>query len=130
MPDGAAIVDVAIDQGGCIETSRLTSHSHPTYLEYGVRHYAVPNMPGAVPRTSTLALSNATFPYVRELAERGLAGALASRPELGGGVTTHHGAVTHPAVASALGLPWRSLTACDEADDEPVQPVAAAVARR
>src|SRR6185436_5379268 len=95
MPAGAVIIDVAIDQGGCIETSRLTSHSEPTYVEDGVIHYAVPNMPGAVPRTSTLALSNATFPYVLALAEHGVRGALARLPELVAGLNTYRGSVTH-----------------------------------
>jgi len=111
MPDGSVIVDVAIDQGGCIETIRPTSHSQPTYVEEGVIHYGVPNMPGAVPRTSTLALNNATFPYLLELCDRGLPGALRSLPALARGVNCYRGQVTHTGVSEAQGRsfvqePW------------------------
>ena len=83
MKRGSVIVDVAVDQGGCVETIRPTSHSKPIYVPEGVIHYGVPNMPGAVPRTSTLALNNATFPYLLELCRRGVDGALAALPALG-----------------------------------------------
>lgn len=104
MAPGSVVIDVAVDQGGCIETIRPTSHSAPTYTAHGIIHYAVPNMPGAVPRTSTYALSNATLPYVQQLANRGLAGAVWADPCLAKGVNTHRGHVTHRAVAEALGL--------------------------
>lgn len=102
MHDGAVLVDVAIDQGGCFETSRETSHSDPTYIIDGVVHYAVGNIPGAVPRTSTAALSNATFPYLLTLADHGLQGALERRPELNPGLNTRDGLITNQAVAAAL----------------------------
>jgi alanine dehydrogenase len=104
MQRGAVIVDVAIDQGGCCETSRPTSHDAPTYVEEGVVHYCVPNIPGAVARTSTIGLTNATLPYVLRLAERGLA-ALQDDPVLAGGLNVAGGAIRHPSVAEALGLP-------------------------
>jgi alanine dehydrogenase len=105
MKPGAVIVDVAVDQGGCVETVRPTSHSKPTYVEYGVIHYGVPNMPGAVPRTSTLALNNATFPYLLELCRRGVDGALTANPALARGVNCYRGQVTLKGVADALGVP-------------------------
>jgi alanine dehydrogenase len=112
MKEGSVIVDVAVDQGGCVETIRTTSHSKPTYVEHGVIHYGVPNMPGAVPRTSTLALNNATFPYLMELCRRGVDGALEANPALARGVNCYRGEVTLKGVADALGLravdaPWR-----------------------
>lgn len=103
MLPGSVIIDVAVDQGGCVETIRLTSHSDPTYLVHGVVHYGVPNMPGAVPRTSTIALCNASLPYALQLANLGINGAIAASPALAAGVNTYRGAVTHPAVAEALG---------------------------
>jgi alanine dehydrogenase len=105
MKHGAVIVDVAVDQGGCVETIRPTSHSKPIYVVDGVIHYGVPNMPGAVPRTSTLALNNATFPYLMELCRRGVDGALGALPALARGVNCYRGAVTQKGVADALGLP-------------------------
>jgi alanine dehydrogenase len=102
MEPGSVIVDVAVDQGGCVATIRPTTHAAPVYLAEGVLHYGVANMPGAVSRTSTYALTNRTLPYVRRLASAGLAACLTS-PEL------HAGAVTHPAVAAALGLLCRPL---------------------
>jgi alanine dehydrogenase len=105
MKRGAVIVDVAVDQGGCVETIRPTSHSKPTYVVDGVIHYGVPNMPGAVPRTSTLALNNATFPYLMELCRRGVDGALGALPALARGVNCYRGAVTQKGVAEALGIP-------------------------
>jgi alanine dehydrogenase len=103
MKPGAVIVDVAVDQGGCIETTHETTHTDPVYELYGVIHYAVGNMPGAVPHTSTYALTNATLPYVVELAEGG-PGAVRADPALRGGLTTVGGRVTNEAVAEALGL--------------------------
>ncbi|HEY9907163.1 MAG TPA: alanine dehydrogenase [Thermosynechococcaceae cyanobacterium] len=97
MHPGSAIVDVAVDQGGCIETMRRTSHSHPTYTEAGVIHYGVPNMPGAVPWTATQALNNSTFPYVLKLAQDGLA-ALDRDPALAHGLNAHDHQLVHPAL--------------------------------
>lgn len=105
MADGAAVVDISIDQGGCFETSRPTTHDHPTYLEEGVVHYCVTNMPGAVARTSTLALNNVTLPYVIGLAEHGWRRCFAADPGFARGLNVHEGAITHPTVAEALGLP-------------------------
>ena len=105
MRPGSVAVDVAIDQGGCIETSRPTSHSDPVFFVEGVLHYCVTNMPGAVPRTSTLALSNATLPYGLELADHGLRGASRRDPALARGVNVLDGTVVHRAVAEAFGLP-------------------------
>jgi alanine dehydrogenase len=106
MKQGAVIVDVSIDQGGCADTSRPTTHSHPTYVVDGVVHYCVTNMPGAVARTSTFALSGATSPFVLALAEKGLKHALAEDPHLACGLNIHDGMVTHCAVAEALNLPF------------------------
>jgi alanine dehydrogenase len=112
MKQGAVIVDVAVDQGGTIETiDRVTTHDSPTYIKHGVLHYAVANMPGAVPRTSTLALTNATLPYALELANKGFERAIAENPPLKLGVNTYRGKVTHPAVAEAVGLPFENVTA-------------------
>jgi alanine dehydrogenase len=104
MRPGSVVVDVAIDQGGCIEGIHETTHSDPVYLRHDVIHYAVGNIPGAVPHTSTYALTNATLPYLRELATKGLDAAIAADPALARGVNTRDGHVTHPAVAEALGL--------------------------
>jgi len=105
MKPGSVIVDVSIDQGGNAETSRPTTHSHPTYVVDGVIHYCVTNMPGAVPRTSTFALNNATRPFVLELADKGLARALAGNENLRNGLNVHDGRVTCRAVADAQGRP-------------------------
>lgn len=105
MKTGAVIMDVAVDQGGCVETIRPTTHSDPTYLVDGVVHYGVANMPGAVPQTSTLALANATLPYLMELCERGVDEALHANPALARGTNCYRGAVTHPGVAEAQHLP-------------------------
>ena len=105
MKEGAVIVDVAVDQGGCVETIRPTTHENPTYVVDGVVHYGVANMPGAVPRTSTFALTNQTLPYVLKLAEKGLE-ALKEDPALLKGLNVHRGHLTHPAVAEAFGLPY------------------------
>jgi alanine dehydrogenase len=106
MKAGAAIVDVAIDQGGCAETSRPTTHSQPTYVVDGVVHYCVANMPGAVSRTSTFALNNMTVPFVLALADKGCPRALVEDPHLRAGLNVHAGRLTHPAVAAALGIPY------------------------
>jgi alanine dehydrogenase len=103
MKPGAVIVDVAVDQGGCIETSRETSHTHPTFELHGVVHYAVGNMPGAVPHTSTYALTNATLPYIIEVAARGARGAIDKDPSLLHGLNTARGMVTNQPVAESLG---------------------------
>jgi alanine dehydrogenase len=104
MRAGAVVVDVAIDQGGCVEGIRETTHSDPVYVEHDVIHYAVGNIPGAVPHTSTYALTNATLPYLVELAANGLHDACRNDAALALGVNTLHGSVTHPAVATALGV--------------------------
>ena len=104
MKDGSVIVDIAIDQGGCVETSRPTTHHNPMYVDEGVVHYCVTNMPGAVPHTSALALNNVTLPFVSMLAERGLK-ALRDDPHLARGLNVHRGGIVHPAVAEALGMP-------------------------
>jgi alanine dehydrogenase len=111
MKPGAVLVDIAIDQGGCFETSRPTTHAEPTYVLDGVIHYCVTNMPGAVPRTSTFALTNATLPYVRALADHGWRQAIANDPGLARGLNVHAGELTHEAVASALGLGFRAFRA-------------------
>jgi len=113
MKRGAVMVDVAIDQGGCFETSHATTHTEPTYVVDGVVHYCVSNMPAAVPHTSTLALTNATFPYLLELAEHGLEGACARHPGLRPGVNTYNGSVTHRGVAESQGREWRELAAVE-----------------
>ncbi|SDO97028.1 alanine dehydrogenase [Pseudomonas jinjuensis] len=107
MKHGSVLVDVAIDQGGCAETSRPTTHADPTYVVDGVVHYCVANMPGAVARTSTLALNNATLPFVIALAGKGVRGALEADPHLRNGLNVAKGALTHAGVAEAHGLPWR-----------------------
>ncbi|MFH5805350.1 alanine dehydrogenase [Alienimonas sp. DA493] len=110
MKPGAVVVDVCIDQGGCFETSRPTSHAEPTYVVDGVVHYCVTNMPGAVGRTSTFALCNVTFPYVRRIASLGLAGACAAEPGLREAVNCHGGAITYRPVAETFGLPFVELS--------------------
>ncbi|UCE86497.1 MAG: alanine dehydrogenase [Deltaproteobacteria bacterium] len=109
MEDGSVIVDVAVDQGGCVETIRVTSHSDPTYRVDGVIHYGVPNIPGAVPRTSTFALTNATLPYAEQIADLGIEEALRASPELALGVNLWRGHVVCEGVAESLGLPQRAL---------------------
>ncbi|HHL40794.1 MAG TPA: alanine dehydrogenase [Deltaproteobacteria bacterium] len=104
MRKGAVVVDVAVDQGGCVETIRPTTHSEPVYEEEGVLHYGVANIPGAVPRTSTFALTNATLPYLLDFAARGAVGALNANPALASGVNVHDGRVTHRGVADSLRL--------------------------
>ncbi|MGD0196941.1 MAG: alanine dehydrogenase [Solirubrobacteraceae bacterium] len=112
MRPGTVLVDVAIDQGGCFETSRPTTHAEPTFEVDGITHYCVTNMPGAVPVSSTRALSNATLPYVLALADGGVAGAIAADPGLRKGVNVAGGVTTHPAVAHSIGA---EPTAVEEA---------------
>jgi alanine dehydrogenase len=109
MKEGSVLADVAIDQGGCAETSRPTTHSEPVYVVDGVTHYCVANMPGAVPITSTKALTNATLPYVEEIADYGLAEAVGRDPVLARGVNVVGGKVTYEAVADAHGLDYHPL---------------------
>jgi alanine dehydrogenase len=109
MKPGSVIIDVAVDQGGCVQTTHPTSHSNPTYYKDGVLHYCVPNMPGAVPRTSTLGLSNATLSYIIKLADKGFKEAIAADKSLALGVNIHQGKVTYQAVAEAFGLPYTPL---------------------
>ena len=112
MQPGSVIIDVAIDQGGCIATSRETTHTDPVVTIHGVQHYAVGNMPGAVPFTSTEALVSVTLPYILVMAGRGLSEAVTDRPELLSGLNTVDGAVCHPGVAKALNLAPRHPMAC------------------
>lgn len=109
MKPGSVIVDVAVDQGGCVETIRPTSHSAPIFFVNGVLHYGVPNIPGAVPRTSTYALSNVTLPYVLELANKGFEAAVKSDPALYRGVNLYRGHCTYKAVADTFGLECTEL---------------------
>jgi alanine dehydrogenase len=109
MKNGAVLCDVAIDQGGCAETSHPTTHSEPVYKVAGVTHYCVANMPGAVPITSTKALTNATLPYVEAIADHGIAEAVARDPALSRGVNVVDGKVTYEAVADAHGLEYQPL---------------------
>jgi alanine dehydrogenase len=106
MKNRAVLVDVSIDQGGCFETSRPTTHSDPVYEVDGITHYCVTNMPGAVPITSTYALTNATLPFVISIADHGVTEAIAHDPGLRLGVNVAHGHVTHPAVAEGVGMPF------------------------
>jgi alanine dehydrogenase len=109
MHEGAVIVDVAVDQGGCIETTRPTTHSNPTFYVDDVLHYCVANMPGAVPRTSTFALTNATLPFTLKLANKGLKEAIRSDPHLKNGVNTYAGHITYQAVAESQGLDYKPI---------------------
>jgi alanine dehydrogenase len=111
MRPGAVVVDVAIDQGGCFETSHATTHTEPIYFVDGVLHYCVSNMPAAVPHTSTFALTNATFPYLLQLANYGLERACEKNPGLKEGVNTYSGHITYAGVAESQGRQWRELTA-------------------
>ena len=112
MTPGSVIVDVAIDQGGCVATSQETVHTDPVRIVHGVGHYAVGNMPGAVPRTATQALVSVTLPYIQAIAGRGLREAVMEKPELLGGLNTADGSICHPTVAKALGLEQRHPMAC------------------
>jgi alanine dehydrogenase len=105
MKPGAVVLDVCIDQGGCFETSRPTTHSNPTYIVDGIVHYCVTNMPGAVGRTSTYALCNVTFPWVRLMAREGLLNVCLREPGLAAAVNLYAGRVANPAVAATFGLP-------------------------
>jgi alanine dehydrogenase len=109
MRPGSVVIDIAIDQGGCVETSHMTTHSDPTYVVHGVVHYCVGNMPGAVPNTSTYALTNVTLPYAIDVASKGLARAVADDPALALGVNAYGGAITNEGVADAHGLPYTRL---------------------
>jgi len=110
MKDGSVIVDVAVDQGGCVESAHPTTHEDPTYTVHGVIHYCVANMPGAVPRTSTLALTNATFPYLMRLADHGWEAACRADANLALGINIARGKVTYLAVADAFGLDHTPLS--------------------
>ena len=110
MRPGSVIIDISVDQGGCIETIEMTTHSDPTYVHHGVVHYGVGNMPGAVPRTSTYALTNVTLPYAVQIAERGLEDAVRADHVLAKGVNLYGGLVTNPAVAEAHGLDHQQLS--------------------
>jgi alanine dehydrogenase len=112
MRSGAVIVDVAVDQGGCIETIKPTTHENPTYVVDGIIHYGVANMPGAVPRTSTLALTNATLPYTLQLANKGWKQALRDNPALLKGLNMSAGAVTYGGVAEAFGMTLTPPASC------------------
>jgi alanine dehydrogenase len=109
MQKGAVIVDVAVDQGGCIETTKPTTHSNPTFYVDDVLHYCVANMPGAVPRTSTFALTNATLPFALKLANKGFKEAIKKDKNLKNGVNTYKGQITHQAVAESQGLSYRPV---------------------
>jgi alanine dehydrogenase len=109
MKPGSVLVDVAIDQGGCFETSRPTTHTDPTYVVDDVLHYCVANMPGAVPISSTWALTNVTLPYIEEIADWGVARAIMEDPALARGVNVIDGRVTYKPVADAVGLPYTPL---------------------
>jgi alanine dehydrogenase len=109
MKEGSVVCDVAIDQGGCFETSHATTHSEPVYVVDGVTHYCVANMPGAVPITATKALTNATLPYVEEIADLGIREAVARDPALARGVNVLEGKITYEAVAEAHGLDYGPL---------------------
>lgn len=109
MKEGAVLVDIAIDQGGCFETSKITKHEDPVYEVDGILHYCVANMPGAYPHSSTQALNNATLPFVLALAGKGWKGATDADPHLKMGVNVHAGKITHPAVADALGLAYQPV---------------------
>jgi len=106
MQPGSVLVDISIDQGGCFEDSRPTTHADPTYRVHNSVFYCVANMPGAVPHTSTYALTNVTLPYALEIANQGWREALRTDPALAGGLHTHEGALTCEPVADAHGLPW------------------------
>ena len=110
MKPGSVIVDVAVDQGGCIETTEPTTHTHPVIMKFGVLHYGVTNMPGALPRTSTYALTNVTIRYALEIAGKGWRRAALDDPALAHGVNTAEGHLTHPAVAEAHGIPYTPLS--------------------
>lgn len=107
MKKGSVLVDIAIDQGGCFATSHPTTHAEPTFIKHEVVHYCVANMPGAVARTSTFALNNATLPFTLALADKGYKAALAGNPHLLAGLNVHKGDITYQAVSEALGVPFK-----------------------
>ena len=107
MQRGSVLVDISIDQGGCSETSKPTTHANPTYVVHDVVHYCVTNMPGAVARTSTFALNNATLPFILALADKGPEVAMTDDPHLLDGLNVYKGRIAHPAVAAALGAATR-----------------------
>ena len=109
MRPGSVIIDISIDQGGCVETARMTTHSDPTYVVHDVVHYCVGNMPGAVPKTSTYALTNVTLPYALEIANEGLPASVRNNPALALGVNVAAGEITNEGVAEAHGLPFTPL---------------------
>jgi alanine dehydrogenase len=109
MKENSVMVDVAIDQGGCFETSHPTTHDQPTYSVNHVLHYCVTNMPGAVPKTSTYALNHVTLPYVKRLANDGIDQALQQHQHLGNGLNIYRGEITNQAVADSLGLKYKKL---------------------
>jgi alanine dehydrogenase len=109
MSPGSVVVDVAVDQGGCIETCVPTTHDNPTFIKHGVVHYCVANMPGAVPQTSTFALTNTTKPYARKIADLGLIEAIKADKSLAKGLNTYNGHVTYEAVAKDLGYSYLSI---------------------
>ncbi len=109
MKKGSVIVDVSIDQGGCIETSRPTTHDNPVYEVDGIIHYTVANMPGAYPRTSTLALTNATLPYIRTIADSGIEKAIKENPVLKSALNTYKGHIVHKTIAEALGVDYKNI---------------------
>jgi alanine dehydrogenase len=109
MKPGSVIIDVAIDQGGCVETSRPTTHSNPTFVEQEVVHYCVTNMPGAVGRTSTFALCNVTLPWVIEIANRGVEAVARQLPPIAAAVNVYEGAITNRAVADTFGMPYKPM---------------------
>ncbi len=111
MRPGSVVVDISIDQGGCVATSRMTTHSHPVFVEHDVVHYCVGNMPGAVPRTSTYALTNVTLPYALDIATKGIEAAVREDPALALGVNVYRGHVTNRGVAEAHGMPYTELGA-------------------
>jgi alanine dehydrogenase len=111
MKPGSVLVDIAVDQGGCFEDSHPTTHADPTFTVHGSLFYCVANMPGAVPNTSTYALTNATLPYVRAIAGHGWEAAIATDPALALGLNTHAGSVTNEAVATANGLAYAPFVA-------------------
>jgi alanine dehydrogenase len=114
MEKGSVVVDVAVDQGGCIETCRPTNHDQPTYEVHGVVHYCVPNMPGAVAQTSTWALTNTTIEYAQKIADRGLIAAARADAALAAGINTFDGDVTCQPVAKAHGIPYKAVSAALE----------------
>ena len=109
MKKGAVIIDVSVDQGGCVETSMPTTHDNPVYEVDGIIHYCVANMPGAYPRTSTLALTNATLPYVKLLANKGIEKAIREDSEIKAALNTYKGEITNKALAESMGITYKGI---------------------